>query len=191
MMTKIEKLLVLPQKIFSVQDLSVIWEIKDQVQLWNQIRYYLRTKKLIRLHKGVYSVGKYDEYELAQKLIVPSYISVYTALARHGIIFQYYQTIHSMALISKNIHVDNQGYTYHKLKDDIFYDSTGIEKTETYQLAGPERAICDTLYLYPHLGFDNLRGIDPEKLHQVALIYKNQRLIKEIDKYIEWIKSDE
>lgn len=194
-MTKIEKLLIHPNSVHTTQDLSVIWNITNKKDLWNVIRYYLRTKKLTRIHKGIYaklpttSLKPYTSFELGQKLITPSYISFYTALAKHGIISQYYESIHLAALISKSLQVDNQTFVYHKIKDSVFYDPTGIEDQTIYQMAGPERAICDSLYLFPNLAFDNLDSIDTQKLSQIATIYHNKRLIQSVKKLIKTIQK--
>ncbi len=189
-MTKIEKLLIHSNNVYTTQDLAVIWEISDKTKLWNIIRHYLRVNKLTRIHKGIYaltpttSVKPYTSFELGQKLITPSYISFYTALAKHGIISQYYENIHLAALISKSLQIDNQTFVYHKIKNSVFYDPTGIKDQTTYQIADPERAICDSLYLFPNLAFDNLDSIDTQKLSQIATIYHNKRLIQSVKKLI-------
>ena len=194
-MTKIEKLLIHPNNIYTSQDLSVIWNITNKKDLWNVIRYYLRTQKLTRIHKGIYtklpttSLKPYISFELGQKLITPSYVSFYTALAKHGLISQYYESIHLAALISKSLQVDNQTFVYHKIKDSVFYDSTGIEDQTIYQMAGPERAICDSLYLFPNLAFDNLNSVNTQKLSQIATIYHNKRLVQSIKKLIKTIQK--
>lgn len=194
-MTKIEKLLIHPHNIFTVQDLSIIWNISNKPRLWNAIRHYLRVGKLLRVHKGVYaktsstSLEPYTSFELGQKLLTPSYISFYTALANHGIIFQFHQGIHLAALVSKTIKVNKDTFIYHKIKDAIFYDSTGIKDNQTHKIAEPERAICDSLYLFPNLSFDNLDFLDPEKLLQVSAIYHNHRLAQSIKKLIKIINK--
>jgi len=184
MMTKIEKLLQSSMRVFTVQDLASFWAISDKKRLWNNIRYYLRIGKLGHVHKGIYTIGKYSSLDLAQKLITPSYISFYTALAKYGIIFQQYETIHSMAEVSKTILIKNKKFTYHQLKKNVFFDSLGIVNKETYQIAGPERAVCDSLYLVPSLGFDNMDAVNPEKLLNMAIIYNNKQLVKRVNKLL-------
>lgn len=184
MMTKIEKLLLSPQNIFTVQDLALLWEIADQKKLWSIIRYYLRIKRLLRIHKGLYSIRPYTSFEVAQKLITPSYVSFYSALSACGIIFQHYEMVYSMALISKEITIKSETYKYHQLKQQVFFDPLGIEDKNTYKIAGPERAMCDSLYLVPGLAFDNLRGVNVDLLSTIAQIYDNARLEKEVAKII-------
>lgn len=185
-MTKIEILLQSPLNVFTVQDLATLWGMSEKERLWSTIRYYLRIKKLKRLHKGIYSIATkpYTSYQIAQKLITPSYISFYTALAVHGVIFQFYETIYSMALVSKKLKAATHTFSYHKIKERLFFDPLGIEEKETYKIAGPERAICDSLYLVPRLSFDSLGSVDLGKLHEVARIYHNKRLVLEVEQII-------
>ena len=179
-MTKMEKLLCLDFKVFTVQDLMTVWGISEKEKLWSLIRYYLRVGKLKKVYKGVYGVGEYDELSLAQKLLKPSYISFYTALAFHGIIFQYYASVHSMSLVSKKIKIDDKEFVYHKLKENVFYNSLGIENKKGYTLAGPERAVADSLYLVPALSFDNLGKVNKQKLREISKIYNNKALKKRV-----------
>ncbi len=181
MMTKTEKLLASGFKLFTVQDLMTIWNISEKEKLWSLIRYYLRAGKLKKVYKGIYSIGEYDELELAQKLLKPSYISFYTALVFHGISFQYYDSVHAMALVSKKAAVNNKQFVYHKLKEKVFYNSLGIENKKAYVLAGPERAVADSLYLAPTLAFDNLDKVNKQKLKEVVKIYDNKALEKRVN----------
>ena len=186
MMTKMEIILTSNQHVFTTQDLALFWNLGDKKTLWNNIRYYLRTGKLIRLHKGVYATGEYSSYELCQKLITPSYISFYTALSSHGVISQYYDTIHAMALVSKQITTKKQKFQYHKLKEIVFYNPLGITNNTTFRIASPERAVCDSLYLIPSLGFDKLGFIDPIKLKKISQIYQNKKLEERVAKLISY-----
>ncbi|MBD3300528.1 MAG: hypothetical protein GF347_04200 [Candidatus Moranbacteria bacterium] len=184
-MTKITELLKARQKILTIQDLGVIWRENDRKKLIEAIKYYLRKGDLKKIKKGIYYIEKdFDDFELAQKIVPVSYISFYTALNKHGVVFQYYKNIHSMALKTKNVKVEDKIFKYHQIKSDIFFNSLGIEQKENYLIASKERAICDSLYLKPKLAFDNLSGLDVEKLLKIAGIYENQNLLKEIKKLI-------
>ncbi|MBU1967284.1 hypothetical protein KJ707_04485 [Patescibacteria group bacterium] len=188
-MTKIEKLLLSPHTIFSVDDLAVLWNISHRKQLWESIKYYLRVGKLIKVYSGTYALHQdYSMLELAVKLFSPAYISFHTALGIHGINFQQYKTVHAMALASKKITTNNQLFIYHQLQDQIFFNELGIKQETNYRLANPERAICDSLYLIPSLTFDILDQVDQEKLLQVAKIYQNQALTEKVINLIAGIK---
>ncbi|PJC43671.1 MAG: hypothetical protein CO039_02865 [Candidatus Pacebacteria bacterium CG_4_9_14_0_2_um_filter_34_50] len=186
---KIEQLLVSSQTVFTVQDLATLWNVSNKISLYSNIRYYLEIGRLKKIHKGIYVVGELENinsFEVAQKLIIPSYISYYTALATHGIIFQLYSSIHSMASQSKQLTIfsKNEKFVYHKLKEKVFYNMLGIEDRKKYLIAGPERAICDSLYFAPGLAFDSLKMINFDLLKKVSKIYDNKRLEAEVERII-------
>jgi predicted transcriptional regulator of viral defense system len=184
-MDKIEKLLLSGRKIFNTQDLSIIWNVSEKRKLLEVIKYYVRVGKLHRAYRGVYAINEdFSEFELAQKLVPLSYISLHSALSIHGINFQYYSTVYSVALISKHYTIGEQGFSYHQIKDFIFYNQTGLIRKETYTVADPERAVCDSLYFWPALYFDHLDNINKDKLVETAKIYRNKRLIKDVNTLI-------
>ena len=188
--SNIEKLISSNKHVVTVDDLALIWGINDRKKLVALIRYYLRAGKIKRLHKGVYAWGQYTQLDLAQKLVPFSYISLYTTAQIHGLTFQVYQTIFSLSLSSKKLEVEGQKYEYHKIKQQAFYHPLGLLDTGQYFMASKERTICDMLYVYPKSAFDNLRGIDTKLLQQIAAIYGNKRLIKEVKNIIKQIERE-
>ncbi|MEI7919795.1 MAG: hypothetical protein WCH65_06600 [bacterium] len=44
-------------------------------------------------------------------------------------------------------------------------------------IASPERAICDTVYLYNTIIFDNLRPLQAEKIEEIANIYPKKTFL--------------
>lgn len=192
MMTKIEILLKSPQKVFTVDDLAVMWQIPDRRKLAEVIKYYIRVCRLSKVFRGVYTLDQdYSELELAVHIFPPAYISFITALGIHGITFQYYESIHVMATASKTISLPSEKkIIFHQLKDEILFDKTGLQKEGNYLIASPERTICDTLYLKPTYTFDHLGGIDIEILSEVVAIYRNQALTNRINKLIPLIQQE-
>ncbi len=173
----IEKLILSGKKVFTIEDLAVIWEITERKRLINRIKYYLKNKRLISIHKGVYVYDKnYTPEDVAQKLFPMSYISLYTTSQMHGLTFQYYSTIYSISLKSKKYDTGGIIYIYHKVKESIFYNTLGLTNNGRYTFASKERTICDMLYVFPKISFDNLREIDIEKLKEISKIYNNKRL---------------
>ena len=187
-MTRLEILQKTESNIFTTDDLAVLWEVSDRRDVIESVKDYIRRERMHSIKKGIYSLNKeYDINELAQKLISPSYISYFTALAAHGIIFQKYSEIHSFALYSKNFTVRDQKYIYHKMSERILYTQEGILNEKNYTIASPERAICDSLYLNKNIAFDNLRNIDIKKSGEISNIYQNKRLEVDIKKLIKQI----
>lgn len=189
-MTRLEILQKTESNIFTTSDLMVLWGVSDRRDVIESVKDYIRRERIFSIRKGIYALNKeYDVKELAQKLISPSYISYYTALAMHGIIFQKYAEIHSFAIYSKTILLEDQKFIYHKMSEKILYIQEGIVNENHYTVASSERAICDSLYLNKTLAFDNLRNIDVDKLKRISLIYENKRLEANIKKLVKQIQS--
>lgn len=183
--TNIEKLASSGKTVFSIEDLTVLWELSDRRKLIERIKYYLRAKRLTHIAKGVYAYGQtYTPLDVAQKIVPLSYISLYTASQIHGLTFQYYQSVYAISLRSKTYIVKDQQYIYHKVKETIFYSQLGLTDNGTYIMADKERTICDCLYVFPGFNFDNLRNVDTKKLQTISMIYGNKRVEKEIQKLI-------
>lgn len=181
--SNIEKLALSGKKVFTTQDLAVIWQIPERRRLIENIKYYLREKRLTSIYKGVYAYGEdYTPLDIAQKLVPLSYVSLYTTSQMHGLTFQYYKTIYSVSLKSKKYKIGGQEYIYHRVKESIFYNSLGLIQNSRYTIAGKERTITDSLYVFPGLAFDNLHNVDKGKLLILSKIYNNKRLEKEIGK---------
>lgn len=185
MATRMEKLLKTGGGVYTVQDLASIWQVADKQKVWNSVRYYLREGKLNRIHKGVYALGEYNEFELGQKLLVPSYVSFYSALAKWGLIYQYYGQVHLAALRSARLQAEGKEFVYHQIKPEVFYNQLGIEDEEGYRVVGPERAITDSLYWEPGLALDDMEGVEMDKLRKIAAIYGNKSLQERVEKIIE------
>lgn len=182
---KIELLIASGQSVFTTQDMGLLWQISDKRKLFEVIKYYLRSKRLKSIYKGLYTLPEIrtpTPNEIAQKLVPLSYISLATALAHHGINFQYDSAVHSVSLTCRRYEINGQAYAYHKIKDFVFFDQAGLEKGTTYTVASPERAVCDTLYFFPAWSFDNLDKINKEKLLELGAIYRNKALARRVKK---------
>jgi len=182
--SKIEQLLESNQKVFSIEDLAHIWSENDFVKVKELAGYYADNNRIFRIKNGLYSViEKPDILEVAQHLVSPSYISYHTALSIHGINFQFYSDIHCISHRKRIIKVQGSTVIYHQIKPEILFNPIGIMAEKGYNLASPERAMCDSLYLSPGLGFDNLNKINVETLFEIAEIYSNKTLVKSLHKY--------
>lgn len=183
---KIELLIASKQSVFTTQDLRLLWQVSDKRKLFEIIKYYLRTKRLQSIYKGLYILSENirtpSPNEIAQKLIPLSYISLSTALTFHGINFQYDSAVHSVSLTSRQYKINGQAFIYHKIKDIVFFDQAGLENKGTYTIASPERAVCDTLYFFPDWSFDNLDKINKDKLLELSAIYHNEKLEQRVKK---------
>lgn len=177
----IAKLYQSGQTVFSVIDLAIIWDIKNNDTLKTKIYYLVKKEKLKRVHQGVFVLNNnYNKYELAGKLKKPSYISLETVFRMEGMVFQYSEEITSVGNLNKIYNKKDYVYSYRKIKDSILYNDEGIIQKDNYAIAVKERALLDMLYLNKNYFFDNLRKIDWEKCRKIVKIYQNKELGKRL-----------
>ena len=90
----------------------------------------------------------------------PSYVSLYTALWRRGVITQVPRTIYVVSLANtKTLKTPVGTYSVHRLPPELF---GGYEERNGERIATPEKAVFDTLYLARARGkrFSHLTEVD-------------------------------
>lgn len=179
-----QKLYETGKTVFTLNDLALNWGITSRPVLLNRVNYWSKKDKLISLKRGLYALNpNYSKYEVAQKLLTPSYISLHTVLAMEGLVFQYDPSIYCVANLSRKFKVGEDAYIYKKVKDDILYNKAGILDKGGYFIASKERAFLDQLYLVSNYYFDNLDDLDWDKVFQILPIYGIANLEKVVRSY--------
>lgn len=181
--TGISKILRSKNTVFTFKEISLLWQETNPNLVKRRVNHYVKTGKLYRIRRGIYAKDRnYDKFELATKIYTPSYISFETVLAKAGVIFQFYPQIFIASYLTREIIVDNQKYSYRKIKDSILTNRTGLEFKNNYWTATPERAFLDVLYLHKDYYFDNLSPLNKEKIFEILPIYKNKALDRKVKK---------
>ena len=178
--------------IFTFKDLILLWGESDVNFVKKKIYRYVKAGKINSVRKGIYSKDRnYDKYELATKIYTPAYISLETVLGAAGITFQLYGQIFAVSYKTKEIECDEQKYSYKKIKDTILTNQLGIETRENYNIASPERAFLDVVYLHKNYHFDNLSALNWDKIYEILPIYGgNKRMAKMVKIYHEATKQN-
>ena len=170
-----------PKTIFTSKDIALLWHESNSNAARVRLNYFVNKGDLIRLRKGLYAKSeKYNTLELATRILVPSYVSFETVLAREGLIFQYYGKIFVASYVSREITINQQTYSFRKLKRQVLLNSQGVQNTYETSIAVKERAFLDLLYLNSNYHFDNIRSLDWDLIFEILPIYINQRLTKTI-----------
>lgn len=102
---------------------------------------------LERCSRGIYLVSDtdVDDFEIANRLVEPSYVSLEKALNFYGILPQFPYTTTSVTVQkSRSIQIRGKEFEYTKLTNDLYW---GYEKVGEAIMALPEKAIIDYLYL--------------------------------------------
>lgn len=172
-MSVLTRLLQTKKTVFNFSDLKLIFS-KENSSYINLLLQPLKKKGvLLNLSYGIRAFKEYDNLELASKLRSGSYISFETVLQDAGVIFQHYD--HTVFLATNNSFVKTIGsmhFEYHKIKDTILRNTLWILNFDNkYMIASPERAICDMVYLYKNIVFDNLRPLNADKIEEISLMY--------------------
>lgn len=185
-MNKIDVLYQSGRTVFSINDLRILWREKNANALKSNLKYYADSGRLFRVKKGIYAFSKnYDSFELAQKLLCPSYVSLRSALAFHGVVFQATQEVASVSLYWRSYPINGFKYTFHAIKKNVFFNPLGIKKEKNFWIATKERAIADTFYLMGETAFDAPGTIDKELLLNLIKIYGQKSTGILINKFIE------
>jgi len=175
-------------KLFTSLDYKRILNLDYQAAK-RSITRYIRAGFLVKARKGFYFIkaNPPHEFEIANKIYQPSYISLETALSFYGIIPEtIYEVMSATSRTTRGFSINNIKYSYKKIKKDCFNGYKPIKiKNATILIAEPEKALVDYLYLVV-LGKRKLayERIDLSKIKKIKLLnYAKQfqkRKIKEI-----------
>ena len=186
----LDVLLRSPWTVFSTKDVRLLWRETKAQTVTNRLNKYVKAGKLIRLRRGIYAKDDaYDRFEMATKIYTPSYISFETVLTREGVNFQYYETIFVASYVTREIEVLGQNIAFIHMKNYVLTNSVGIKHKGGYSIATKERAFLDRIYTSKDYHFDNLDGLNWDKVFEIASLYNNKRLEKKVQKYFEYYKS--
>ncbi len=180
--------------IFSIyKDIRTVYKLKDIALLVGEdnfgslnqkLNYYVRSGKLFSPRKGIYTKPDYNKNELACTIFTPSYISLEFVLQKAGIIFQYDSRITAISYLSRSIEIDGQTYLYRKIKNELLINTEGIERqANQINIATPERAFLDVLYLNKEYYFDNLNPLNKELIYKLLPLFQSKNLEQKAGKY--------
>lgn len=128
-------------------DIENLLQIKSSRTLEDLIKRLIQENVLTSVEKGKYYVTSKQpsNFEIANFLYSPSYISFETALNYYGLLSQFPLEITSATLGKKaEKEINNQLYTYSKIDKKLF---TGYYKESNYLIATKEKALFDEIYL--------------------------------------------
>jgi hypothetical protein len=104
-------------------------------------------------------------------------------LQRAGVIFQYDSAITNVSYLTRETEIDNQTFRYRQIKGEILTNTAGIILNKNnINIATPERAFLDMLYLNKKFYFDNLHILNKKTVSKLLPIYNSQILVKTVNK---------
>jgi predicted transcriptional regulator of viral defense system len=190
--TKDKAIKILHQKkvsFFDINDAKKIFGTKKEKTLYELLQRLEKAEIIERISKGKYLFlfRETNDFELANFLVNPSYISLESALSFYGILSQFPYTITSVTpLKTKKIIQQEKEYEFSHLESKYFF---GFIKKDKFLIATPEKALLDELYFMAKkirkisLTDLDLNLIDKNKFKKLSKKYKFlplQNLIKKL-----------
>ena len=168
--------------VFTLKDISLMWQDSDTDAARVRLNYYVGKGDLYRLRRGLYAKNKkYEKLELATRIFTPSYISFESVLNKEGLIFQYHSEITVASYLTRTLSIDEQVYSYKKIKEAVLTNSMGIEHNRETSIATKERAFLDILYINNDYHFDSTRSLNWNIILATLPIYDNKRMAKRVN----------
>lgn len=165
-----------PRTVFSIASIALLVNEQRKDVLAKRLNYYVREGKLFNLRRGIYAKRGYNPEELACLLFPPTYLSLEYVLQKAGVVFQYDSRLTSVSYLCRSVEVDGREYSYRRIRGEILADTSGIIRRDNINIATPERAFLDVMYLNAQYYFDNLRVLDYKKIKALLPIYANKQM---------------
>lgn len=172
------------RNVFTLNDVAMLVGEEDFKKINERLNYYVRKGKLRRPRKGIYAKQTYNPEELICSLYTPSYISLEYVLQKAGVVFQYDERITAVSYLSRTIEIEDREYAYRKIKGEILVATDGINRNGNINIATPERAFLDLLYLNGETYFDNINPLDKRLIKKLLPIYNSKTLTARVAKIL-------
>ena len=152
MLEKAQKLLEFAPKIggvFSLSELSSLFDISSQQMLWIKIKQFEEAGLLKRYSRGIYITQNFDPMILSAKVRTDSYISFGSALAYYKLIGTESPFLISCIVTSKASEYKGEvNLSYARISKNLFFGTAILNNG--VRMANAEKAVLDTLYFHQH-----------------------------------------
>lgn len=88
-----------------------------------------------------------------------------------------------MSYLTRERKVGDYTFQYRRINKKILTNTTGIVQRVGIFEATKERAFLDALYIYKDYHFDNLGGLNWNKVHELVEIYESKAMSKRVARY--------
>jgi hypothetical protein len=171
--------------VFRINDVTLLLGCVDNL-LYQKLNYFVKQGKLLNPRRGIYAKKGYKPEELACILYTPTYISLDYVFQRNGINFQFDSAITNITYQNRELKIDNQIIRYRQIKREILVNPVGILLNQNnINIATPERAFLDQIYLNKNSYFDSLNSLKMEKINKLLPVYNSQSFNKSVKKIID------
>ncbi len=168
------------KKVFTNSDLQKILQTSTDAYAYVLAGKLVKEGVLERVSKGYYILtsNRPSDFEVANILYRPSYVSLDSALNYYGILVQSPQQVTSVTT-KRVTNVENSGKTFSYVHLDQKYFSD-YQRVDGFLIATPEKALVDMMFTVAlgraSLSIEelNLQSVDKEKVKGLASKIKNK-----------------
>lgn len=168
------------KKVFTSADLQKILQTKSDTYSYVVAGKLVKEGVLERVSKGYYILtsNRPSDFEIANALYRPSYVSLASALNYYGILVQSPQQITSVTT-KRVATIQNSGKTFSFVQISPKY-FTDYQVVDNFLIATPEKALVDMMFTVAlgraSLSIEelNLQSIDKNKVNELASRIKNK-----------------
>lgn len=145
--------MIIKTPVFSRQDVTKFFPKEPLNQTNTQLHRLIERGSLVGIKRGFYAFSdtNVDEFVVANKLYLPSYVSLESVLNSSGIIPDITSSVTSVTPItSKKLITPLGTYLYSKISKNLYFGFTSAidEKSGFYYfIATPEKALLDYIYI--------------------------------------------
>lgn len=180
----------------------------NPVHVRRQLGRWVKAGKVYQLRRGLYALAppfqqtKPHPFLIANQLVRPSYVSLQSALAFYGLIPEYVPLTTSITSDRpQELSTSLGSYQFKRVRTDRFFAFylEDLGEGQSAYLAEPEKALLDLVYLRPggeelsylrSLRLQNLEGIDPDRLREIAQKFESPKIERAAENII-LIKGEE
>lgn len=166
--------------VFTINQLASLLREPDTTAVAKRMYYFVHSGQLLSVQRGVYAKPGYNPEELACVLQVPCYLSLEYVLQKAGVVFQYDSTLTAVSIRNRLYEVDGHIIQYRQMRGELMADMRGIANKGNINMATPERAFLDVMYLNPRYHFDNLHPLDRNTIQALLPLYQNERMSERV-----------
>lgn len=129
----------------SLHDIQRLFHIQNQHLVYSMTKRLVAAKVLDRIANGLFIMkgAAVNEFEMANSMYTPSYVSLESALSFYGILSQFPYTVTSMTTKKTKTLTYRKSYEYAHISSSLYW---GFIKKDAFLIATPEKALIDLLY---------------------------------------------
>lgn len=181
MQNTITHILRQPQTVFTIKQLAALLNEQETSRIVKRMYYYVHSGQILSLQRGVYAKPGYNPEELACVLYAPCYLSLEYVLQKAGVVFQYDSSMTLISYRNRTLEIDGHTISYRQMRGGQIADMRGIVNNGLVNMATPERAFLDVLYLNPQYHFDNLHVLNRQEIKRLLPIYNSKRMDERVN----------